>query len=126
MYNVYYYVDKEQKCPLDEFINGLKDSNKEKVYAWISKLEEKGPLLPRPYADLLRDGIHELRIKLSGNQIRILYFFVFQENIIMTHQFVKNTDKVPSKEIKKAISIKSEFENRFKSIDDYENYIEKL
>ncbi len=32
-------------------------------------LEEKGPPLPRPYADLLTDGIHELRVKLSGIMI---------------------------------------------------------
>jgi hypothetical protein len=42
--------------------------NKAKILSWLSMLEEKGPILPRPYADLLRDGIHEIRIKLSGNQ----------------------------------------------------------
>jgi hypothetical protein len=38
-----------------------------------------GPTLPRPYADLLKDGIHELRIRLSGDHIRMLYFFCFRK-----------------------------------------------
>lgn len=83
-------------------------------------------MLPRPYSDILRDGIHELRIKLSGDQVRILYFFIYQENIILTHQFVKNTDKVPDMEIEKAIKIKNDFEKRFKSISEYDDYIDSL
>jgi hypothetical protein len=61
-----------------------------KVIAWIDKLQEMGPLLPRPYADILRDGIHELRIKVSRNQVRTLYFFVFESRIILTHPIYKN------------------------------------
>ncbi len=71
-----------------------------------------GPLLPRPYADVLRDGIHELRIKISNGQVRILYFFVFEDKIVLTHPFYKNTSKVPEKEIKKAIQIREEYVKR--------------
>lgn len=53
--------------------------------SWISILEENGPILPRPYADLLRNEIHELRVKLSGSQVRILYFFCFEDFIVLTH-----------------------------------------
>jgi len=41
----------------------LKVSQRDKVIAWIDKLQEMSPLLPRPYADILREGIHELRIE---------------------------------------------------------------
>ncbi|HQO21521.1 MAG TPA: type II toxin-antitoxin system RelE/ParE family toxin [Spirochaetota bacterium] len=57
--------------------------------------------------------MHELRIKLSGNQIQILYFFCYKEFIILTNSFVKTTDKVPSKEIIKSKKIRDEFTNRF-------------
>jgi hypothetical protein len=56
-----------------------------------------GPTLPRPYSDLLKDGIHELRIKLSGDQVRMLYFFCFRKFIVFYVAFVKNTDRVPEK-----------------------------
>ncbi len=76
-------------------------------------LEEKGPNLPRSFADFLADGIHELRIRLSGNQIRILYFFCYKDFIILTNYFNKKTDKVPKTEIAKAIKYKYDFLKRF-------------
>ena len=107
-----FYSDKNGKCELSDWIMNLKVSQRDKVIAWIDKLEELGPLLPRPYADLLRDGIHELRVKVSGNQVRILYFFVFENRIVLTHPFHKNVSKVPEKEIKKAIKIREEYIER--------------
>ena len=72
-------------------------------------LEEQGAQLPRPYADILSDGIHELRVKLSGDQVRILYFFCYQEYIVLTNWFTKNTDKIPIREIEKAKKIRNDF-----------------
>ena len=73
-----YYEDEKGYCQISEFLDSLPSSARAKVLAWISALEEQGSRLPRPYADLLEDGIHELRIKVKGDQERILYFFVFQ------------------------------------------------
>lgn len=120
MYNVFmdkqwdveFYSDSDGNCELAYWIMKLKVSQQDKVIAWIDKLQEMGPLLPRPYADLLRDGIHELRIKVSGNQVRILYFFVFENRIVLTHPFYKNVSKVPEKEIKKAIQLREEYIER--------------
>ncbi len=64
-------------------------------------LEENGPTLPRPYADILEDGIHELRIKLSGRQERILYFFVFHKCIILTHAFTKKPQRFREEKLKR-------------------------
>ena len=107
-------------------LNACQDNQRGKVVAWIEKLQEKGAILPRPYADLLRDGIHELRIKVTGSQVRILYFFCFKNYIILTHVFNKSTKKVPEKEIKKAIKIPADFLTRFKSIKDIEVYYENI
>lgn len=111
-WDIDFYSDKNGKCELSDWIMNLKVYQRDKVIAWIDKLEELGPLLPRPYADLLRDGIHELRVKVSGNQVRILYFFVFENRIVLTHPFYKNVSKVPEKEIKKAIEIREEYIER--------------
>ena len=80
--------------------------------AWIDELEKQGPQLPRPYADLLEDGIHELRIKLSGDQVRIIYFFCFRDIIVLTHAFIKHSDKVPSSELVKAKRFREDFLKR--------------
>ncbi len=75
MWHVLYYGSVDGKCPVREFIDSISERNQAKTLALIAALEERGTNLPRPYADLLKDGIHELRVKLSGNQVRIFYFF---------------------------------------------------
>lgn len=81
-------------------------------------LEEEGPTLPRPYPDLLENGIHELRINLSGKQVRILYFFIFQACIIVTHAFIKKTSSVPTGELVKAVTCRKDVFKRFEKPDD--------
>jgi len=108
-WDIEFYSDSDGNCELGKWIMKLKVSQRDKVIAWVDKLQEMGPLLPRPYADILRDGIHELRIKVSSNHVRILYFFVFESRIVLTHPFYKNVSKVPEKEIKKAIQIRDEY-----------------
>lgn len=112
-WTVIYFEDIKGNCPVQEFIDSRSENNQAKILALLKILEEKGPNLPRPYADFLRDDIHELRIKLSGEQSRILYFFCYKEFIVLTHSFIKKTSKVPDSEIKKAINTKSDFLNRY-------------
>jgi hypothetical protein len=86
MWKVIYYESADGRCPIMDFIESRKKENQAKVLALIKLLQEKGPNLPRPYADLLEDGIHELRIKLSGDQIRFLYFFASE--ILLSSQML--------------------------------------
>jgi len=69
--------------------------------------------LNRPYADLLEDGIHELRIKLTGKQVRILYFFCYKDIIILTNAFEKHSGKVPKSEIRTAKKNRDDFLGRY-------------
>ncbi|EOQ90070.1 Gp49-like PF05973 family protein [Leptospira yanagawae serovar Saopaulo str. Sao Paulo = ATCC 700523] len=113
-WKILYFAEKEDlPSEIEIFINSKDERNQAKIFAWLDKLAELGPNLPRPYADLLIDGIHELRIKLSGSQIRILYFFCYKDYIILTNQFVKNTDKVPNSEINKAIKRRESFLQKY-------------
>lgn len=63
-YFVVYYQSRSGECEIEEFINNLTEREQAKVFAFIGQLQRCGPQLPRPYANTLRDGIHELRIKL--------------------------------------------------------------
>ncbi|MBT3602968.1 MAG: type II toxin-antitoxin system RelE/ParE family toxin [Candidatus Latescibacteria bacterium] len=112
-WKIIYYETSEAQCPVQDFIDGRKTRDEAKILSWISLLEEQGPNLPRPYADLLEDGIHELRVKLSGDQVRVLYFFCFREFIILTHAFLKNTTRVPKNQIRQAKRMREDFLNRF-------------
>jgi len=88
-------------CPIVKFLDGCRPVHRVKVLRMIELLEEMGPNLPRPYSDLLRDGIHELRIKLSGEQIRLFYFFCFERYIVLYEVLHKHTDRVPEAVIRR-------------------------
>jgi len=125
-WKIVYYESAEGTCPVEKFIDSRKINNRAKIFSLLSLLEEKGPNLPRPYADLLKEGIHELRVKLSGDQIRFLYFFCYKNFIILTHAFKKKSKKVPEKEIKKAIMLRDDFLQRISEGDLMEVYNEDL
>jgi hypothetical protein len=98
------FCDPEIKiCPITDFIDSCRPEHQVKLLHFIKLLEEMGPNLPRPYADLLHDGIHELRIKLSGEQFRLLYFFCHECYIIFFEVLNKKSSRVPEKLISQSI-----------------------
>ena len=116
-WKVIYYSKQDDSIPVKGYISNLSVNERAKALAFIGLLEEKGPNLPRPYADLLEDGIHELRIKLSGTQARILYFFCYQNFIVLTNAFDKHSAKVPKEQICLAKENRTDFLSRFSEKD---------
>lgn len=80
----------------------------------LDLLQEHGPNLKRPYADILRDDIRELRVGFASSQYRAFYFFMAGAHIVITHGILKNMDKVPPGEIERAIRYKRDWEERLK------------
>ena len=117
IWKVYYYPKPDETYPVKEYINTLDKREKAKTLSFIELLQDNGPDLKRPYADLLKDGIHELRIKLTGTQVRILYFFCFQNIIVLTNVFEKHTAAVPESEIRLAMDYRNDFLKRFTGKD---------
>jgi hypothetical protein len=113
VWHVLYYESTDGKCPVKEFIDSRNQRNQAKILAAIAALEERGPNLPRPYADILEDGIHELRVGLSGDRVRILYFFCHKDFIVLTNTLAKHTSRVPLADIKEAKRCRSDFLARF-------------
>jgi hypothetical protein len=108
-----YYQDRKGRSEVRDFVGERRANERAKIAAFLKCLQSEGPHLPRPYSDLLEDGIHELRINLSGNQTRVLYFFCYRNFIVLTNVFFKTTSKVPPKEIRKAKKLRTEFLERF-------------
>jgi len=75
----------------------------------IERLQDLGHELRRPEADLLRDGIYELRVGLQGINYRILYFFHGKVAAVLAHGLVKER-AVPPREIDEAMKRKQRFE----------------
>jgi phage-related protein len=116
-WQILYYSRKNGSMPVKEYIDNLSLRERAKVMAFIGLLEVRGPDLPRPYADLLDEGIHELRIKLTGTRTRILYFFCYEDIIVLTNVFDKHSDKVPYAKIKLAKESRMDFLSRFTAND---------
>jgi phage-related protein len=55
----------------------------------------------------LEDGIFELRTLLTEKISRSLYFYQKGAKIIITHGFIKKTQKTPRKEIEKAKELRN-------------------
>ena len=98
-----------ESCPVSEFLDACRPEHQVKVLHFLELLEEMGPTLPRPYSDILRDGIHELRIKLGGEQYRLLYFFCYETFIVLYQVLRKTTDRVPEKVIIDTVRYREEF-----------------
>ena len=111
MYEVRWYEDEKGRRPAVEFLEGLQVGVRAKVAKWLEKLEEKGPALPRPHADVVRGKIRELRVVFGGNQYRLLYFFHGRE-IVVTHGFVKKSGRIPAREVERAERMRREFIER--------------
>ncbi|MEI7941257.1 MAG: type II toxin-antitoxin system RelE/ParE family toxin [Verrucomicrobiota bacterium] len=74
----------------------------------IRRLTELGHELRRPEADLLRDGIYELRARLGTVNYRILYFFHGRNVAVLAHALTKE-DEIPIVEINRAVERKRAF-----------------
>ena len=63
----------------DKWFDALDDMDRANVLASMLALREKGPMLPRPYADTVKGSCHsnmkELRIQSKGNPLRAFFAF---------------------------------------------------
>ena len=102
---VIFYAEADGSSPVFDFLQHLRE-RKEKAFAKcmirLERLEALGHELRRPEADLLRDGIYELRIRLGTVNYRILYFFVGKQIAVVAHAITKEAE-VPRREIDIAI-----------------------
>jgi phage-related protein len=73
--DVVFYRDDDGSVPVLEWLDGLTLKARLKCLVRLERLRELGHELRRPEADLLRDGIYELRISLNHVQYRVLYAF---------------------------------------------------
>ena len=99
------FRDADGTIPLLEWLDDLEESKPRayaKCLAFILLLSRLGYELRRPQADTLRDGIHELRIKVGTVNYRILYFFMGSNIACLSHGLTKK-DKVPAAAIDLAV-----------------------
>jgi hypothetical protein len=71
------YREQDGSSPFVDWFKELPNHAKDKVLVRIERLRDPGHELRRPEADLLRDGIHELRASARG--VHYAYFTSFMD-----------------------------------------------
>ncbi len=101
---VFFFKDEEGNVPVLDWLQRVRERNErafKKCFGLIRLLEEFGYELRRPQADILRDGVYELRTKVGNVNYRILYGFVGKDAALLAAGLTKEK-KVPAREIDEA------------------------
>ena len=112
MYKIFFYKTTHGKELITDFIDSFSNKIIIKIRSDIRLLEEYGlSLLSTSKVKKLANSpdLYELRVK-STIQIRFLFVFIKPNIFLFLHGFIKKTNKIPSKEIKIAISRLKEFD----------------
>lgn len=112
MRKIIFYRTAQGRCFVEEFLNSLSGKVTQKV-VWVLKLLEDLEVIPAHYFSKMNDtgGLWECRVKQGSNIYRIFAFWKGNE-IILTHGFIKKTQKTPHNEIEKAENYKKDYLNR--------------
>lgn len=86
---------------LKKFIKSLEKRTISKTLRMIDLLDHYESNLRMPYSKKVKDNIFELRIN-SKQEVRIFYTF-YKNKIFLLNGFIKESNKTPKKEIKKAM-----------------------
>ena len=96
----------------EDFFVQQKPKVKEKII-WTLELLQELPVIPAQYLKHIHgtDALYEIRIQNGGDIFRIFCFFDDGQLVVLINAFQKKTQKLPRREIKRAIQLKKEYEN---------------
>ena len=97
---------------MQEFLDSMSGKAAQKI-VWVLRLLEEMDTLPASYFKKLAgtEGIWECRIQFGSNAYRIFCFFL-NSTVVLTHGFVKKSQKTPAREIDRAEAYRRDFFRR--------------
>jgi phage-related protein len=109
---VTFYRTADGKCPVQEFLDSLSGKVAQKI-VWVLRLLEDMDIVPASYFKKLAgaEDIWECRVQFGSNAYRIFCFFL-NNSVVLTHGFVKKSQKTPAREIEKAEAYRRDFFRR--------------
>ncbi len=110
--DVVFYREADGRVPVLDWLRELRRENRRAFARCVAKLRMLAMLgheLRRPHADVLRDGIRELRARQGRVHYRILYFPHGRDLVVLAHGLTKE-GVVPPIEIERALVRKQRFQ----------------
>ena len=98
-----FYRTPSGNCPVEDFFDGLPAAVVRKI-TWVLRIVEEENLVPAQYFKKLKDTeeLWECRINYGSSTYRVLCFFAPCNRLVLTHGFMKKTQKTPQREIARA------------------------
>ncbi len=115
LYKIRLYRTRRGEAPVENYLGGLEDKHRRKILVHPDLLSRERPNLRRPFSDVLRGPLRELRVSLARHEHRVLYYFVKGDFIILLHGFLKKTPEVPEREMKVAEDRMRELNSRLQA-----------
>ena len=103
------------KKPFANFLALLSENEAVKLLARIDFFVSKkssGQGISKRLSRLLRDGIFEIKCELTDKSARVLYFYFKGTKMVITHGFIKKSQKTDPKEIERAMKLRTYYEER--------------
>lgn len=103
------YEDARGRAPLREYLKKLKSQKDDdsririgKIQDYISLLQEKGTMLPKPVCKHFSDKKHSWLWELRPGGDRVLFFAWTGGAFVLLHAFKKKSQKTPDAELRRA------------------------
>jgi phage-related protein len=111
-YKALFYDKPDGTEPAKEFLDSLDAKMFAKMIRAIELIRASGTAVREPYSKHLDDGIFEVRARIGSDISRVLFFFYTGKRFVLTHGFIRKTQKTPPAEIVRAKKYRKEYLNR--------------
>jgi phage-related protein len=96
-----------------DFVSKQSIDIQNKIYWTFDVIEGLWRVLDTYFKHIVNtDGLYEIRVQVGNDIIRIFCFFETGKLVILINGFKKKTQKIPKKEIRLALKLKSEYEKQ--------------
>jgi phage-related protein len=115
-FTVEFYVTTKGQCPVQEFLDDIKQSDPHDhaaVLRGLAKLRNR-QYHREPLSKALRNGLFELR-HVGKLNTRVLWFFVKSRRIIAVHGIRNKGQAIPARDLDTAQDRMREWQERFKT-----------
>jgi len=109
VFEIEYYKKPDGSEPMREHLKSLNSKLRVKVLRNLLILETVGDRLRYPETDNLGDGIFELRTIFGKDIERAFFFFLDGRKIIVTHGYIKKSQKASLREINRAKDYRQDY-----------------
>lgn len=104
-----FYQKANGECPVGDFLSSLNNVMRHKMMLQFDKLELYGNQPKGDFSKNLGDGIFEVRAQTRTDISRVLFFFDRDRKIVLTHGFIKKTQRLPVSELETAKRYRADY-----------------